>query len=456
MTPLGVFLLLISSCLVAAEEQAEDCRNCKKLSEEAYFNRTTCSIQNCQKDGKIKLNHHTSNEELEAFLKKIAKDFPEIVHLEKLGKSVNGVEVYDIIISDNPKVHEPLEPEFKYVGNMHGNEVVGREILINLIEWLVENYDKNDTATRLVDNTRIHIIVTMNPDGYAKGNEKDWLLGRANANNVDLNRDFPNYDEVAFELLAMGICKTNNLDKVHPPTDMHHFQPETQIIMKLLKNHPFVLSANLHGGSFVANYPYDIANNKKRSKTPDNALFKELASVYSFSHAFMSKDTEAVCSGDKPFTDGITNGADWYPVPGGMQDYNYDTSNCYEITLELGCNKYPKKDDMWMYWYQNKDALINYINAVHMGIKGFIVDQEEKPMKGVQITVKDMNTDAKLPMECHAVTSTEFGDYFRLLLDGDYQVKFELESYETVQKEVSVKGEVVVLDTVVMYKEKHL
>lgn len=61
-------------------------------------------------------------------------------------------------------------PEFKYVGNMHGNEVVGREVLLALIALMSER--KDERLNWLIDHTRIHILPSMNPDGYEEANNE--------------------------------------------------------------------------------------------------------------------------------------------------------------------------------------------------------------------------------------------------------------------------------------------
>lgn len=197
-------------------------------------------------------------------------------------------------------------------------------------------------------------MISMNPDGYEKSDQNgriDWILGRNNAHDVDLNRNFP-------DIFKMD----TNLNPIA--------EPETQSVITWLNSIPFVLSANLHGGSLVANFPYD--NNKegvvKTSPTQDNDFFEYISLLYANTHPIMHLNNPPPyeCDDSLPdkFDRGITNGAAWYNVPNGMQDYNYAFTNCFDITLELGCRKFPKDEYLLQFWEQNKDPMILFMMQV--------------------------------------------------------------------------------------------
>lgn len=170
-----------------------------------------------------------------------------------------------------PGKHQPLIPEFKYVANMHGNEATGRELVLLLAKYLCENYRLDDRVTKLISTTRIHLLATMNPDGYEMVTPENYLrTGRENANGVDLNRNFPD---------QYGVNRWNRVA-----------EPETKAVMNWTLSMPFVLSANLHGGALVANYPFDdtaidllsdrISSVTHYNPTDDNAMFMHLAKTY--------------------------------------------------------------------------------------------------------------------------------------------------------------------------------
>ena len=61
-----------------------------------------------------------------------------------------------------------------------------------------------------------------------------------------------------------------------------------------------------------------------------------------------------------------------------MQDFNYLFSNCFEITVEVSCCKYPLVEDLVPQWNANKNSLIKYLKKVHQGIKGHVLDKKAR------------------------------------------------------------------------------
>lgn len=118
---------------------------------------------------------------------------------------------------------------------------------------------------------------------------------------------------------------------------------------------------------------------------------------------------------NETFPQGITNGAYWYDLSGGMQDFNYVFTNCFEITLELSCCKYPSKSELANEWHKNKKSLIEYMKLTHIGIKGLVKDINGYPINDAEIFIQGV--------EDKPVKTTERGEFWRLLTPGTYNVR---------------------------------
>lgn len=118
---------------------------------------------------------------------------------------------------------------------------------------------------------------------------------------------------------------------------------------------------------------------------------------------------------NETFPNGITNGAFWYDLSGGMQDFNYVYSNCFEITLELSCCKYPSKNELPIEWRKNKKSLLEYMKQVHIGIKGLVKDINGYPIRDADIFVQGV--------EEKPIRTTERGEFWRLLVPGTYNIR---------------------------------
>jgi len=370
-------------------------------------------------------------DQMTKFLRTTSSRYPNLTALYSIGKSVQGRDLWVMVVSASPYEHMIGKPDVKYVANMHGNEAVGRELMLHLIQYLVNSYNTDQYIKWLLDNTRIHILPSMNPDGFevAREGQCDGGQGRYNARGFDLNRNFPDY------------FKQNN----------KRGQPETDAVKEWTSKIQFVLSGGLHGGALVASYPFDNTPNSMfqsyastPSITPDDDVFRHLALTYSRNHPTMHLG-QACKAGTPSFKNGITNGAAWYPLTGGMQDFNYVWHGCMEVTLELSCCKYPPPSDLPKFWEENRLSLVKFLAEAHRGVHGFVTDENGNPIEKASLKVKGRDVGFQ---------TTKYGEFWRILLPGVYKLEVYADGYAPREMDLMVVDEHPTLLNVTLFPSK--
>ncbi len=329
-----------------------------------------------------------------------ATNYPDIARLETIGTSQEGRLIQVLKITDNPDVDED-EPEFFYTGQMHGDELVGSILLLRLIDYLLSNYGTISEITDLINEVEIWINPLANPDGLYHGGDNTVSDARRSLSNfVDPNRNFPGIGD--------------------PHPDGEAYAPETQSMMDFADNHNFALSANLHSGAVVVNYPWDTWESSIRTHV-DDAWWKLVSHEYA--------DTAQANSSGGYFTDfdnGITEGGDWYTVYGGRQDYMTYFKQGREFTLELSYQKMLDANLLPDHWNYNFNSLLLYIKQSLYGIRGIITDSETGAPIRAKVSIDGHDDDNSF-----VFSSENVGDYHRFILAGNYDVTFSKEGYDS-------------------------
>lgn len=269
---------------------------------------------------------YPSYEEITQRLQGWAQQYPQLVKLFSIGKSVQGRDLWVMRLTTDQDGVRNL-PQVKFIANMHGDEIAGRELMLRLIPDLLQNYGKDERIKKIFENLSLDIMPSMNPDGAEKSK-------RANANGADLNRDFPDF---------------TTKDNINDPAGR---QPETQAVMAYQAENQFALSINFHGGAEVVNYMWDTTGDPH----PLNDQLIQIALDYAKRAPYILKSKE--------FKQGITNGFKWYEVNGGMQDWSYYWYNDVHFTVELTKQKWPLYSELDGYYQSNREAIIGFVEGV--------------------------------------------------------------------------------------------
>uniref|UniRef100_A0A3B1JPX5 AE binding protein 1a n=1 Tax=Astyanax mexicanus TaxID=7994 RepID=A0A3B1JPX5_ASTMX len=347
---------------------------------------------------------------------------PNITRIYNIGKSAQGNKMYAMEISDNPGEHELGEPEFRYTAGLHGNEVLGRELLLLLMQFLCKEYnDDNPRVRRLVDGVRIHLVPSLNPDAYDSSSPEtitpNYIPMR---NGYDIFQNFPDLNSIFWGAEDRGwVPRHTALENMKRP--LHENSPcfhifiicvqvatETKAIIAWMERTPFVLGANLQGGEKIVVYPFDMQR-PPRSTSLDSRVVHRNGRTTGPAILMTSRGGQ-----------GVINRATWKPVVGSMNDFSYLHTNCFEISIFLGCDKFPHESELPLEWENNREALLAFIEQVHRGIKGVVRDTNGTVIANATISVEGVKHDVK---------TASTGDYWRLLNPGEYRVTARAEGY---------------------------
>lgn len=341
--------------------------------------------------------------EYESFMANVAEDHPIIASLDTFGWSQEGNPLLMLKISNRVGWDE-TEPEISYISTMHGDEPPGMIFLMWFIDSLTTNWGSDPRITRLVDSCEIFINPLLNPDGYDYGTDDPR---RTLSCGVDMNRNFPVPD---------GVRGNDGTFTVYD---------ETIDIIDWYKDRFISYTINYHTGVLLANYPWDHTG----VRSTDDSLYKFLAVNYSSRNPPMYSSPY--------FDNGITNGFDWYEVDGSLQDWTIWTRGDLHITVELYNTKCPSFSTLYGLWDDNYDAFCAGIeNTLNHAVEGIVTDSISGDFLGATVEI--------IGIEQKAYSSPSNGYYHRLLLPGDYDIKFTCPGYydKTISVTVPDSGRV--------------
>jgi PKD repeat protein len=363
-------------------------------------------------------NYYPSYIAYEDLMMQFAADHPGICKLITIATLASGRKILALKITDNPSVQEN-EPEFLYTSSIHGDELTGYILMLHLIDYLFQNYGVDQRITDMINNTEIYINPLANPDGtYHGGNNTVNGATRGNANNIDLNRNYPDPE-----------------DGQHP--DNNPWQPETVAFMNFAALHHIAMSANFHGGAEVLNYPWDTWPRL----AADNNWWVHVCREYAD-----TVHVNAPSNYMNGFENGITNGYAWYTINGGRQDYMNYFRNCRELTIEISDTKTPPANQLENFWNYNYRSLLNYIEQVNYGLHGIVTDSLTGEPLVARVFISGHDIDSS-----HVFSEASVGDYHRLLKAGAYNVTFSANGYYSKTFSVQITDQVKTILDVQLY-----
>ena len=117
------------------------------------------------KPGVMDFKHYHIYTETVEFLKKWAKEYPDLVDIYVVAQTYGGVDIYQVTVTNKKTGKDTDKPAMYVEGNRHSGEVTAGESALWMLNYLLTGYGKNAEATKLLDNFTFYFRPVNNPDG---------------------------------------------------------------------------------------------------------------------------------------------------------------------------------------------------------------------------------------------------------------------------------------------------
>ncbi len=115
--------------------------------------------------GVMDFKHYHTYWETVDFLKKWAKEYPDLVDLYVVAQSFGGIDIYQMTVTSKKTGKHTDKPAMYVEGNRHTGEVTAGESALWMLHHMLINYGKDAEVTRLIDNFTFYFRPVNNPDG---------------------------------------------------------------------------------------------------------------------------------------------------------------------------------------------------------------------------------------------------------------------------------------------------
>jgi hypothetical protein len=383
-----------------------------------------------------------NNEEIFDELTFYSEQYPEWVVLDSIGHSAEyGLPIWMVKISDNPDQIEP-EAAILLVGQVHAEEVVGVEIILEIMWQLLDNNEENSFRQRL-EGLEIYLIPTANPEGLDIVHSGVDLWFRKNCRDNIGDGELRIQDGAGWDTSGVDINRNFGLqwdrgDTLFRPEDSYRYnafrgsapfsEPESQALRDLALQRPFLYSIVYHGSrsgnsAEMLIAPWFWRENNIIKRPPDASAINTLGEAV----ADLLPKQNAPDERYRP--------AQSMQRKGQLQDWYYVETGCIQYMAEVGAEVQPNEEGMRQIVADNLPA-VWYIMDLALGLEsldGFgtltVIAEDAETAEPLDVTIVVESLDHPI---LEPRRTNPYNGRFDWLLEADqYNITIKKLGYET-------------------------